>query len=269
MSKNLYMVPYDFTPTSRRALDYALYIAKYVQTEIKILHLASNEKNKIEMQSKLDVLSKELVVPTGVDISTLVVVGSIFTDISRIAKEEKVQLIVMGTHGKRGIKQRLFGSHAMKVITSVECPFLVVQKDTEIRPIKNIAVPIDLTKESLQIANVAGDLAHIVNADLHILAEKQTDDILNTRLKNRISIVTNEYKDRDVNATVEFVKKRGKYERKVISYSKSNHIDLIALAYHSESILPQLDTFAQNLITNKLGVPVLIVNSKLASALYF
>ena len=269
MSKNLYMVPYDFTPTSRKALDYALHIAQFVHTEIKILHLASDKKKGMEMQSKLEDLVKELVVPTGVEVSTLTVVGSIFTDIGQIAKKEKAQLIVMGTHGKRGIKQKLFGSHAMKVITSAECPFLVVQKDTEIRPVKEIAVPIDLTKESLQIVSIAGDLAHIVKANVHVLAETQTDQILNTRLKNRISIVAKEYEDRGVNATVEFVKQRGKYDKKVINYSKNNKMDLIALAYHSESILPQLDNFAQNLITNKLGVPVLIVNSKLASALYF
>ena len=39
MSKNLYMVPYDFTPISQKALEYALHLGKHVHTEIKLIHL--------------------------------------------------------------------------------------------------------------------------------------------------------------------------------------------------------------------------------------
>ena len=69
----------------------------------------------------------------------------------------------MGTHGSRGM-QKIFGSNAMKVIVSAECPFIVIQKNTKPRDIKSVVVPIDLTKESLQIVNYAGDIANIYNA---------------------------------------------------------------------------------------------------------
>lgn len=268
MSKNLYMVPYDFTPTSRKALDYALHIGKHVDTEIQLLHLAPDKQKGLAMQKKLEEVRDSIDTPPSVEISALTRVGSIFTDIGKIADKEKAQLIVMGTHGKRGM-QRVFGSHAMKVITSAECPFLVVQKDTELQEIKDIVVPIDLTKESLQIVNIAGDMANIFQAQIHVIAEKQTDAILNTRLKNRISIVSKQYEDRDIKATVDLLKKGGGYDKKVMNYIKNNGGDLISIAYHSESIVPQLDNFAQNLLTNKQSLPVLVINSKLASALYF
>jgi len=44
---------------------------------------------------------------------------------------------------------------------------------------------------------------------------------------------------------------------------------MIAFAYHTESLLPQFDSFAPNLINNKEKLPVVVINSKLASALYF
>ena len=157
----------------------------------------------------------------------------------------------------------------MKVITSAECPFLIVQKNTQIVELKKIVVPIDLTKESLQIVNIAGDIARMYDANISVLAEKQTDQILNTRLKNRISIVSKQYEERDINAKIEIVKNSGAYRKKVMTFAKNNQIELIAIAYHTESLLPQFDKFAQGLITNKLGLPVLVVNSKLASALYF
>ncbi len=268
MSKNLYMVPYDFTPISQKALEYALHLGKHVHTEIKLIHLAKNKTTGMAMMKKLEEVKKKTKVPNGVEITAYAKVGSIFTDIGKLAKRDGAQLIIMGTHGKRGM-QALFGSHAMKVITSAECPFLIVQKDTKIEDVKKIALPIDLTKESLQIVNIAGDIARMFKAHVSVLAEKQTDQILNTRLKNRISIVSKQYEEREIDAKIEILNKRGAYRKKVMNFAKNNQIDLIALAYHTESLLPQFDKFAQGLITNKQGIPVLVVNSKLASALYF
>ena len=164
--------------------------------------------------------------------------------------------------------KKIFGSSEMKVIISVECPFIVVQKNTKPRDVKKVVVPIDLTKESLQIVNYAGDIANIYGAEVHVLAEKQSDQILNTRIQNRIKLVKEKYEERNVNSTINLVK-RGSYGKKVMNYAKSNQVDMIAIAYHSESLFPQFDSFARNLIINKESLPVLIINSKLASALYF
>jgi hypothetical protein len=165
--------------------------------------------------------------------------------------------------------QLLFGSHAMKVVTSADCPFLIVQKETELREIKEIIVPVDLTKESLQMVNIAGDMANIFNAKIHVLAESQSDPMLNQRLQNRLSIVNKTYEEKGVDADNVLLKKGGSYGRKINNYIKTNKTDLIAFSYHTESLFPQFDTFAQKLITNKAKLPVMVINSKLASALYF
>ena len=268
MSKNLYIVPYDFTPVADKAVAYALHIGKRVDTEIRIMHLAADKSSGLAKVKMLEDVKNKFSAPLGVEITTSVKVGSIFTDIGRIAREEKAQLIIMGTHGIKGF-QRFSGSTAMKVITSADCPFLIVQKETELKEITDVVVPIDLTKESLQIVNIAGDMANIFGARIHVLAESQSDEILNTRIKNRIGIVSNSYEERGIKSQVSFVKHSGGYGSKIMQYVKDNNGGMIAIAYHSESLLPQFDSFAQNLITNKTGLPVLIINSKLASALYF
>lgn len=267
MSKNLYIVPFDFTPVTEKAVDYALHIGKHVDTEIRLMHLAENKAVGMAKASELEKVKTKWTPPPGCEITTSVKVGNIFTDIARIASEEKAQLIIMGTHGVSGF-QWLAGSNAMKVITSADCPFLIVQKNTEMNEIKNIIVPIDLTKESLQIVTTAGDMAKIFNAKVHVLAEEQNDQILRTRIQNRIGIVNTTYEERNLACAVEFVK-RGNYGKRIMQYTHDHDGDMIAIAYHSESLLPQFDNFAQNLITNKDSLPVLIINSKLASALYF
>lgn len=268
MTKNLYIVPYDFTPVTEKALYYALMLAEKVNIEIQLLHLSDSKEKGIVKRRELEEFAKTINVPVGSEVTTLVKIGNIFSDIGRIAKEEKAQLIIMGTHGISGL-QNLFGSNAMKVVTSAECPFIVVQKDTEIVPISKVVVPIDLTKESLQIVSIAGDIANMFKAEIHVIAEKQSDTLLNTRLVNRVSLVKKEYEERNIDPIIAYVKKSGSYDKKVIQYANENQCNFIAIAYHSESLLPQFDNFAPNLITNKSKFPVMILNSKLASALYF
>lgn len=268
MSKNLYIVPHDFTKVGAKALEYGIHLGKLVDAEIQLLHVVADKSAIIAANNKLDEIIKATEIPNGVTLSKKVHVGSIFEDIGKIATLQHAQLIIMGTHGEKGM-QKLFGSYAMKVITSCDIPFLVVQSNTVIKHIDEIVVPIDLTKESLQIVNLAGDIANIFQGTVHVVGEKQNDELLNQQMKNRILIVKNQYEERAVKCTVEFIKDGGSYSKKVVDYARNKAIDLIAISYHSESLIPQFDKFAQNLITNEANLPCLVINSKPASALYF
>jgi nucleotide-binding universal stress UspA family protein len=268
MTKNLYIVPYDFTSVGDAALNYAMHLGKHIEVEIELLHVVKSNGEIISAQTKLNQVIEKVDAPRGVSFSINVSVGSIFEEISKTASKQSAQLIIMGTHGATGL-QKLFGSNAMKVVTSSNTPFLIVQKHTVVNEIKNIVVPVDLTKESLQIVNIAGDIAKIYNAKVHVLGEKQNDELLSQQMKNRILIVRNQYEERNIDCNIELMKQGGSYQRKVMEYAKVNAIDLISIAYHSESLLPQFDTFAQSLITNEQNLPCMIINSKPASALYF
>lgn len=268
MPKNLYIVPYDYTTVGDAAVNYAMHLGKHIEVEIELLHVVKSNNEVIPNQVKLKKLIENIEAPKGVSFSVNVCVGTIFEEIGKTASKQAAQLIIMGTHGATGL-QKLFGSNAMKVITSSNTPFLIVQKNTVMNEIKNIVVPVDLTKESLQIVNIAGDIAKIYNAKVHVLGEKQNDELLSQQMKNRILIVRNQYEERSIECKIELMKQGGSYQKKVMEYAKENAVDLISIAYHSESLLPQFDTFAQSLITNDQNLPCMIINSKPASALYF
>ncbi|MFN6015490.1 MAG: hypothetical protein ACK47F_12440, partial [Flavobacteriales bacterium] len=89
------------------------------------------------------------------------------------------------------------------------------------------------------------------------------------QMKNRILIVKNQYDERKIPCHVELMKSGGSYAKKIMTYAKEKSCDMIAIAYHTESLLPQFDTFAQSLITNDQKLPCMVLNSKPASALYF
>jgi nucleotide-binding universal stress UspA family protein len=268
MSKNIYLVPHDLTAVGDMALRYALHLGKKVNSEIILLHVTASKADSINAMVKIDEIIAKTETPYGVELRRIVREGSIFEDIGKIAKKEGAQLIIMGTHGAKGL-QKLLGSNAIKVITSADVPFLIVQKDTPLNDIKNIIVPIDLTKESLQVVNVAGDMANIYSAEVHVVGEKQNDELLSQQLKNRILIVKNQYDDRSIPCSVSLFEKGGSFTKKIMKHVKDKNIDMIAIAYHTESLLPQFDNFAQVLITNDLSLPCMVLNSKPASALYF
>ena len=268
MNKNIYLVLHDFTSVGDAALNYAVNLSSNLINEIKLVHLVSDKKELTNATQKLNDIISKTVKTENTEITGIVKVGSIFEDISKIVKEEKVNLIIMGTHGAKGF-QKVFGSHAMKVITSSDVPFFVIQQDTKVKAVRRILVPIDLEKESLQIVDIAGDLCKIYNAEVFLVAEKREDPFLSQKIKNRILIVRKQYEDRQVKCNIELLPYGGSYQKKIMSYCTEKEIDLIAIAYHSTSILPQFDTFAQDLITNQELLPCVIINSKANSTFSF
>ena len=268
MNSNLYIVPHDFTPVGDAALNYAINLSKRISVEIRLLHIVSSKSEAAKASSKLDEIITNAGKHDGITFSKSVREGSIFDEIGNIARKEGAQLIIMGTHGSSGM-QKLLGSKAMKVVVSADTPFIILQKDTPFKDIKNIVVPIDLTKESLQIINNAGDMAEIFGATVHVIGEKQNDEYLGQQMKTRILIVKKQYQERNVPCVVEMIPRGGSYSKKIMEYVKEKEIDMVAIAYHSESLLPQFDTFAQSLITNENNLPCMILKSKQAGALYF
>jgi len=76
----------------------------------KIKEKAYNNNNKIQLKTDL------ILTPTSI-------VGAII----QYAEDEKVDLIVIGTRGRSGIKKMLLGSVAAGVVTYAHCPVMVVK----------------------------------------------------------------------------------------------------------------------------------------------
>ena len=142
----------------------------------------------------LEVESRRQVKAGATELHKLVRVGSIYDDIGDAAAEIDASLIMMGTHGMRGM-QFLTGSRALRVITSSHVPFIVVQE----RSIKeggydSIVVPLDLHKETRQKLTLVADMAKYFNSKVHLITPKEDDEFLHKQLVNHIKFA-NQYLD--------------------------------------------------------------------------
>jgi nucleotide-binding universal stress UspA family protein len=269
MSTRYYLVPFDFSSVGLAAIKHAAILAKPAKAELLILNIV-DAKNKIQptlakLEQYLPGIEKDAL---GVKMTPIVTMGTIFEDIGRIAEKYSCGKIIMGTHGAKGM-QKLFGSHALKVILSTSTPFVIVQDSTPSERIDNIIVPIDLTKESLQIIHFAADIAVHFNSTVHVVGETQRDEILSRQMKNRIMLVEKKFEELNVKAELKIFESSGSYSSKILKYADQINAELIAVAYHSESLIPALDGFHQGLLTNAQKIPVLIIQSKEVSSSYF
>ncbi len=67
----------------------------------------------------------------GLQVEELIVHGEAASEIVRVAKERKVDLIIISSHGRTGLGRILFGSTAEAVVRHAPCPVLVVKPPQE------------------------------------------------------------------------------------------------------------------------------------------
>jgi nucleotide-binding universal stress UspA family protein len=62
-------------------------------------------------------------------LETRVDVGSPADKILELAQKEKIDLIIMGTHGRKGLERTLFGSVADKIVQAAPCPVVTIRPE--------------------------------------------------------------------------------------------------------------------------------------------
>ena len=143
------LVPFDFSEYSEKAFTWALAMAEKWRSRLLLLHVVPTPSyppmlmgtyfNVAEFEASLradaEARAQEFVGKTQsrtIQIDTRVVTGEPFGDICRIAEQEQVDLIIMGSHGRTGLGHVLLGSVAERVVRHAPCPVLVVGKKTHV-----------------------------------------------------------------------------------------------------------------------------------------
>lgn len=88
------------------------------------------------------------------------------------AAEHDIDVIVMGTHGRRGISRAVMGSVAEEVVRHAECPVLTIRtrdNETAVPYFNHIVVPVDFSSHMPALLRHAEALAAAYDVPLHIL----------------------------------------------------------------------------------------------------
>jgi nucleotide-binding universal stress UspA family protein len=134
----------DFSENSEYAFDYALTLAKKFDARLIIIHVINEpvdlrgfyvphisfENLEKEIAESAEKMMEKFCRTRAKDyakVETVVISGIPNEEIIRKAGETGAGLIVLGTHGRKGLDHILFGSTAERVLRSAPCPVLSVR----------------------------------------------------------------------------------------------------------------------------------------------
>ncbi|KAA3649519.1 MAG: universal stress protein [Bacteroidetes bacterium] len=257
------MVPTDFTEQAEAAVSHAAMVAKSFNGEVLLLHVISSDKAQEAAEEKLKQIATDSTNMYNVPVNYEIRKGSIFDQIPEVATEKDVMLIVMGTHGVKGI-QRLTGSYALKVIGHSKVPFIVVQTKKSSGEIKDIVLPIKFSQETKSKLSITASIAKHFGAVVHIFTSNETDEFIRTKVTRELTFAKHYFDERGVKYEVEVAPENGNFIPQLIDYANDIDADMLAIVNSTGDggFLPDLfkGSGEVDVISNKYGLPVIVMN---------
>jgi nucleotide-binding universal stress UspA family protein len=185
-----FIVPTDFSETSKNAARFAAQVAGQVKTVNIILYnafdkiatgsdssvmLNDHESRKKIMELALESVKTDMLsLAPGIRVSCVAEEESSFIDgLERLARHQKADLVIMGITGATRLAQIFMGSNTLSMVNKNVCPVMIVPPDATYKGIKNIAFTTDFkdVDKTTPVQSIRGFLdifnpvLHVVNVD--------------------------------------------------------------------------------------------------------
>lgn len=275
------LVPVDFSSASLAALDHAVFIAGQINAEVILLHVhetqgfsttvrkllfksSGEEKVLIDsVEEKFREIADQHSGKARITTMTSNSEDKIYKQIIDKAAQVGADLIVMGTHGTKGMENFLGGSNTFRVAASSPCPVFSVHREQKAPHIRNLVLPIDSSKETREKVDDAIFVAKQFGATVHILGVSSSDD---TDVLNRIKLVVNQvkhYMEEDQISCITAFAHGKNITSLTLEYARQVNADLIMIMTEQElnSAGFFMGPYAQQMI-NQSSIPVMSVRPK-------
>jgi nucleotide-binding universal stress UspA family protein len=287
------LFPTDFSEGAARAFPQAATLAAQHDAELHILNVTGpHSETETTLPVSRDTLTGWLgpvAQEPAPDLNALSIVQNQVEDVSppeRITayvEEQDIDLVVMGTHGRRGLQRMLMGSITEEVVRTAACPVLTVRSDTPEsahRTVRRILVPVDFSDASKTAVRHASELAQTYDAQLDLLhvveqvaypsaygvdpGYHSPQEVI-PRVEKSLGEMAREELDSEnvkVSATV------GYGPLTILDYIDENDIDLVVIATHGRTGLERmlLGSVAERVL-RRSSAPVFVVKPEQKSLL--
>jgi len=177
----------DFSDVSQTALAYASATAKVHGSKLSVVHVLTpeprsfipmdplpvagqDERERAEQSMREYIASISL---EGVEHEEVLVTGAIWTALDSFIHERGIDLLVLGTHGREGLRKLILGSIAEELFRLARCPVLTVGPGVNARganrPLKTVLFATDFKPASLNALPYAISITREHNARLILL----------------------------------------------------------------------------------------------------
>jgi len=265
----------DFSRSAGAALPYALSLARKSGGKVVAVHVVSPSplppdfpshtwKAIVAQGIREAQVSVEKLNPLFKDVAhqTRVCAGDVWSELSAIVRDESIDLIVLGTHGRTGLSKAVLGSVAEKIFRHAPCPVLTVGPNVSGEPesvvdLHTILYPTDFSPESLAALPLAVSLAREHKSRLYLLhvipADVDMDDAaLVIQLRNLVP------PEAGLACEPKAFVQAGAAAQAILNLSEELAVDLIVLGPKRRSGLPGTMATAYRVATQAI-CPVLTV----------
>ena len=269
-NQKLIVVTWDFTPVADHALAHAVKISRMTGNEICLLHIVDQKastKHESEKSSHLKWVAEENSKKYGMPISSHISRGTIFRAISEFANDKDATLVVMGTHGMKGM-QKLTGSWALKVIVKSKVPFIVIQDPPiDQERYHNIVFPVDFRGENKEKMKMAIFMGKYFDSKIHILKTTPADRILAKKTNVNLNFAIRYLIQNNIEYEIHDIPK-GDLAQQTIDFAQKIKADLILIVTTKNITFADYVVGAseQYIIANSSKIPVCCVNPKASFA---
>lgn len=184
------LLPTDFSDCARAALTQAIFLANQFDAELHLLHVVElHDDDPFHPSAQFpdaDELYSHLVKIAQSEMKKLLAEGkghslrvhehqvralSAAPAILELIEEESIDLVVMGAHGRRGLRRFFLGSVAEEVVRSAACPVLTTRESDRdpLEAIERVLAPVDFSDESAHALGLARELAALYQAKLDVV----------------------------------------------------------------------------------------------------
>ncbi len=267
------LVPCDFSQSAQQAYTFALDLAKKVDAEVYVLKVIDVPfmydaysvdpplwLNK-ELWKKLEDDARESFNKMRGshsrqhDITFRIVEGSVTLTILDFIEKEKIDLVVMGTHGSSGFDEVMFGSNTEKVVRFSKVPVFAIRRAVNISSIKNIVFPTNLALDETSFITKLKELQEWFGATLHIVTINTPYNMRTGKAtRAQIEEFAKHYGIRNYTPNIrsEFSEEAG-----IIDFTDEIKADMVAMATHGRRGLAHLfsGSIAENTV-NHISCPI-------------
>jgi len=185
--------------------------------------------------------------------------------IKTLAGQDHADLIIAGTHGAGGLSSLMLGNHARKMIDATPVPLLLIPSGFEFKPIKTIAVALDMKHKGEDFGTIAAiiPLAALLNATLqlvHICHEGEDT----TEAEFYIAEMVQEVKQlAGYHQTSSLIIKQAPTETGLNWLCNYGNIDMLAMAHYHRGLLASLFTGSHTKkMAGHIALPLLVLPAK-------
>jgi nucleotide-binding universal stress UspA family protein len=192
-----------------------------------------NEQKAIKHLESIKAQAKK----EGVDCTTVVTLSEEpYQDIVDHASKNNVDMIIMGTHGKTGMKRLMMGSVTAKVIGHAPCNILVLPLNAKVE-CRNVLIATDGSKYSEAAASEALGIAKRCGSSLIVISVASSEAEI-ASAKDTVNKVSEAAEREGVKTTA--VVTKGKPYEAIIETAKQNKADFIVVGSHGRTGLDRL-----------------------------